>query len=279
MKKYFKSPVFYLLLFTILAQFLAVYITYRFSFSLLAEEVYEPFGQTIEGAVANTIPIILLLLVFGFFIAFLVRFRKFNFIKAILIGALMSSTFSLNLILFSTIFSESSYLPWIISFFLTILVFSVAYFKRLSFLSKSLSLFIGAEAAGYFATILQPPTVFILPLMLAAYDIYAVFAGPLKMIIGKPVKAKTGLKKAKLDFLSLLIIDFGFVKIGLGDIVFYSMLPATAFMLFGLQKMFLTIIATNLGVVLTMILLIRKKIPLPGLAIPMLLGVLTLIFL
>jgi len=76
----------------------------------------------------------------------------------------------------------------------------------------------------------------------------------------------------------LLIVDFDLIKIGLGDVVFYSMLPATAFMLFGLQKMLLTLVATNLGVLITIYLLRKKRIPLPGLPIPMFLGVLSLLF-
>ena len=277
MEKQFKSLILQVLFFTLLTQFLSVFVTYRFSFSLLAEEVYEPFGKTIEGAVANSIPILVYIFIFGFFIAFLVRFRKFDFVKGLLTAILASSVFSLNFILFSTIFPGSNYLTWIISGLLVLLVFLVAYVKRFRFLSRFLSLFIGAEAGGYFATILRPPTVFVLPLILAAYDIYAVFAGPLKRIVGKPPKSGKLSKKPRLDFLSLLIVDFNFVKIGLGDIAFYSMLPATAFILSGLQKMLLTIFATNLGVALTLYLLMKKKIALPGLPIPMLLGILALI--
>jgi len=277
MEKKFKSSIFQILVFVILTQFLAIYFTYKFSFSPLTEEVYEPFGQTVEGAVENSIPMILSVFVFGLFIAFFIKLRKFNFIKIFLTTLLIFSTFFINQILFSVIFPESVYLPWIASALLVFLVFLVTYYKKFNLLSKLLSLLIGAECAGYFATILTPPTVFILPLLMAAYDIYAVFAGPLKKIVGKPTKVKGPLKKLKLDFLSLLIVDFHFVKIGLGDMIFYSMLPATAFMLFGLQRMLLTILATNVGAVLTLFLLNKKKIPLPGLPIPMLLGVLALV--
>jgi len=279
MGEYFKSSFFQILVFTILTQFLSVYITYKFSFSLLSEEVYEPFGRTIKGSLANSIPIILLLFAFGFFIVLLVKFKKFSFIKALLTAVLINSTFFMNLILFSVIFPDSTSLSWIISIFLASLIFFTAYFKKFSFFSKPLSLFIGAEAAGYFATILQPPTVFILPLMLAAYDIYAVFAGPLKSIAGKPAKSKKFLRRVNLDFLSLMLVDFNFVRIGLGDIIFYSMLPATGFMLFGIKKMLLTILATNLGIILTLFLIKEKKIILPGLPIPMLLGIIALLFL
>jgi presenilin-like A22 family membrane protease len=277
MEKKFKLASYKLLAFTLIAQLFAIFITKIFYSSPLAEEAYEPFGNTVEGAIANSLPLIASIFIFGFFLAFLVKWKKFSFIKALVTGFLIGSVFSINIILFSTIFPESILLPWFFSILLVCLVFLVAYSKTFYFLSKFLSLFIGAEIAGYFSTILQPPTVFVFPLLLAIYDIYAVFAGPLKRILGKPIKAKK-VVKIKIDFLPLLIVDFDLIKIGLGDVVFYSMLPATAFMLFGLQKMLLTLVATNLGVLITIYLLRKKRIPLPGLPIPMFLGVLSLLF-
>lgn len=275
MEKKFKLTIFKILIFTLVAQFLAIFITRIFHSSPLAEEVYEPFGSTVEGAVANSLPLIASIFVFGFFLAFLVKWKKFNLIKALITGFLIGSVFSINLILFSTIFPDSI-LSWLISILLVALIFLVAYFKSFYFLSKFLSLFIGAEVAGYFATILRPPTVFVFPILLAIYDVYAVFKGPLKKIIGKP----SGRKKLgiRMNFFPLLIVDFDLIKIGLGDVVFYSMLPAVGFMLFGIEKMFFTLTATNFGMLLTLYLLRKKKIPLPGLPIPMLLGVLSLIF-
>lgn len=277
MEKQFNVASVKLLLSTLIAQFLAIIFTKSFYSSPLAEEVYEPFGSSLEGAVANSLPLIASIFVFSFFLAFLVKWKKFNFIKALVTGFLIGSMFSINFILFSTFFPSSTFLPWLASIFLVLLIFLTAYFKSFYFLSKFLSIFIAAEIAGYFATILQPPTVFVFPLLLAIYDIYAVFKGPLKKIIGKPVRTKKGVK-IKIDFLPLLIVDFDFIKIGLGDVVFYSMLPAVAFMLYSLERMVFTLIATNLGVLLTLYLLRKKRIPLPGLPIPMLLGVLSLIF-
>ncbi|MEM5879536.1 MAG: hypothetical protein QXU74_03530 [Candidatus Aenigmatarchaeota archaeon] len=276
MEKQFKLASLRVLSFTLIAQLLAIFVTRVFYSSPLAEEVYEPFGKSVEGAIANSLPLLASIFIFGFFLAFLVKWKKFNFIKALVTGFLISSVFSINLILFSTIFPDSILLPWFISIFLVVLISLTAYFKSFQFLSNFLSIFIGAEVAGYFATILQPPTVFVFPLLLSVYDVYAVFKGPLKKILGKPARTKKGLK-VKMDFLPLLILDFDFIKIGLGDVVFYSMLPAVAFMLFSLEKMAFTLIATNLGVLITLYLLRKKRIPLPGLPIPMLLGILSLI--
>lgn len=274
--KNFKKAILKLLFFTFFTQLFTLLVTRNFYSTPLVEEAYEPFGQSVGGAVANSLSLILVIFIFGIFLAFLVKFKKFNFVKTIVTSFLMASVFSLTFILSSTIFPDSSILPFIFSILASLLVLLVAYFKQFSFLSKFLSFLIAAEAAGYFATILQPPTVFVFPILLASYDVYAVFAGPLKKILGKPKRVK-GKIKIKLDFLPLLIVDFDLIKIGLGDVVFYSMLPAVGFVLFGIEKMILTLLATNVGVLLTILLLMKKKIPLPGLPIPMLLGVLSLI--
>jgi presenilin-like A22 family membrane protease len=276
MEKKFKLASLKILVFTLFTQILAIFITKIFYSSPLAEEVYEPFGSTVEGAIANSLPLIASILIFSFFLVFLVKWKKFNLIKAIVTGFLIGSVFSINLILFSTIFPNSKFLPWLITIFLVFLIFSVSYLKPFPFLSKFLSLFIGAEVAGYFATVLQPPTVFVFPILLAIYDVYAVFAGPLKKILGKPKKARK-ISTRKIGFLPLLIVDFDYIKIGLGDVVFYSMLPAVGFILHGIARMLLTLLATNFGVFLTLNLLKKKRIPLPGLPIPMIFGVLCLI--
>lgn len=279
MEKPFKSSISQVIAFTLLAQVLTVFITQKFYLSPLIEETYEPFGQTIQGAVANSIPLIITVFIFGIFIALFVRLRRFNLIKIFLTSSLVFATFSISFILFAVLFPDSVLLPFLLSALVIVLILLATYSKRFNFLAKPLSLFIGAETGAYFATILLPPTIYVLPLIMAAYDIYAVFAGPLKKIIGKPSKFKKSLKKSGVGFLSLLIVDFDLVKIGLGDIVFYSMLPASAFMISGVPKMLFTALATNIGVVLTLYLLKKKKIPLPGLPIPMLFGVLALLLL
>lgn len=275
MEEKFKLAIAKVLIFTLITQIFALFITRNLHATPLVEEAYEPFGETVEGAIANSLSLVAVIFIFGIFLAFLVKFKKFNFIKTIVTCFLATSVFSITLIFSSTIF-PNALVAWAISIFTSLLVVLVAYFKTFSFLSKFISFFVGAEAAGYFATILQPPTVFVFPILLAAYDVYAVFSGPLKKILGKPKRVK-GKLKVKLDFLPLLIVDFELIKIGLGDIVFYSMLPAVGFVLFGVEKMLLTMLATNIGVILTLLLLMKKKIPLPGLPIPMLLGVLSLL--
>jgi C4-dicarboxylate transporter len=70
----------------------------------------------------------------------------------------------------------------------------------------------------------------------------------------------------------------GEFSIGTGDTIFYSMLPALAFYQFNLTYALYTLVAVDVGVVITLYLLSRSRL-LPGLPIPMALGLGTLLLL
>jgi hypothetical protein len=107
----------------------------------------------------------------------------------------------------------------------------------------------------------------VLPAAFALYDIYAVFRGPLRMLIGTaPNVALVGMS-----------IRAGVFTLGLGDIVFYTMLPSLAFLQAGYAAALATILAIDAGVIITLFLLSRRRL-LPGLPIPMLFGIVVLLF-
>ena len=68
----------------------------------------------------------------------------------------------------------------------------------------------------------------------------------------------------------------GDFSIGTGDTVFYAMVPALGYYQFGFGSAFLAILAVDAGVVMTLYLLSKAKL-LPGLPIPMGLGVAVLL--
>ncbi|MGD0319953.1 MAG: hypothetical protein ABSB56_09700, partial [Nitrososphaerales archaeon] len=87
--------------------------------------------------------------------------------------------------------------------------------KNRQWLSTIVIAFVGAEVGSFFAT-LPLKTALLLPIAFAVYDIYAVFRGPLKSLIG------TGEKVALVG----MSIRAGEFTLGLGDVVFYTMLPS-----------------------------------------------------
>ena len=147
--------------------------------------------------------------------------------------------------------------------------------KNHPWLSNTVIAFVGAEVGSFFAGTLSPLTSFpwtalLLPLAFAIYDIYAVFRGPLKHLIGtSPNLVLNGMS-----------VKLGEFTVGLGDIVFYTMLPSMALYyianstsyLGGIYASLVTMLVIDLGVGITLFLLSKRRL-LPGLPIPMLLGV------
>jgi hypothetical protein len=76
-------------------------------------------------------------------------------------------------------------------------------------------------------------------------------------------------------------IKAGEFTLGLGDIVFYTLLPSLALFQFdakfGVLPAIFTILAIDAGMVVTLFLLSKRRL-LPGLPIPMLLGVLVVVY-
>jgi hypothetical protein len=144
--------------------------------------------------------------------------------------------------------------------------------KNRPWLSTIVIAFVGAEVGSFFAT-LPLATALLLPVAFSVYDIYAVFRGPLKMLMG------TGEKVALVG----MSIRAGEFTLGLGDVVFYTMLPslplaqlvAHSSMTVAATWAFATLAVMDVGVVATLFLLSRRRL-LPGLPIPMMLGILVL---
>jgi hypothetical protein len=135
---------------------------------------------------------------------------------------------------------------------------------------------LSAEVGSIFASTIPLLTALLLAALFSVYDIYAVFRGPLKQLVTiAPTQALAAVTSRVGDF-----------TLGTGDTIFYSMLPAIALLQsgavaassvgFNLPFAISTMVAIDVGVVITLYLLSRSKM-LPGLPIPMALGLLTLL--
>jgi hypothetical protein len=127
---------------------------------------------------------------------------------------------------------------------------------------------LSAEVGSYFASTIPILTALLLPLVFSLYDIYTVFRGPLRSLV-------TTLPLESMSAVSSKIGDF---SIGTGDTVFYAMVPALAYYRFAISSAFVALVAVDVGVVITLYLLSKAKL-LPGLPIPMFLGVAVLLVL
>ena len=233
---------------------------------------YQPFGSSIHGAIGNS----LLLLAFTFILTslFVWAMRRKSgelFLRRIFVLLIALTGFMMTYLLLSLIMRTittpflAMIVPILAGIGVVIPLILPGTHSRLIPFSSLTCLIIASEVGAYFAFTLEPPTIFLLPLFFAAYDIYAVFKGPLKHLIA--------LNKGGLSPLTIVV---GNIEIGIGDIVFYSMLPAVANIISGTAGFIVTLVTTNAGVVLTLWLANRVKV-FPGLPLPVLFGTLAIL--
>ena len=230
---------------------------------------YDPLGSSPAGATGNALILVGLAFVLTLALVWLLRRKMVMSFRLIVFGSVALSAFILTL-LTADVFAFH-YLPrnfevpvaFGVAILVVVLIAYTIFVKNRPWLSTVILAFVGAEVGSFFAETLSPYTAVALPVAFSIYDIYAVFKGPLKQLIGTaPNVALVGMS-----------VKAGEFTLGLGDIVFYTMLPAVALFRVGTYASIATVLAIDVGVVVTLFLLSRKKL-LPGLPIPMLLGVL-----
>ena len=242
-----------------------------------------PGGSGAGGSAVNVIFYVGFAFAATLLLLWLLRRKKVFSFKVLVFTSLAISGFLLTFITSDDFFSQ--YLAptagpeaelaadILVSLAVVVLIGYTIFVKNRPWLSTVVIAFVGAEVGSFFAT-LPLATALLLPIAFAIYDIYAVFKGPLKSLIG------TGEKVALVG----MSIRAGEFTLGLGDVVFYTMLPSlplaqlvtrssmTAAAIWGV----VTLLVMDVGVVTTLFLLSKRRL-LPGLPIPMLLGVLVLV--
>jgi hypothetical protein len=235
-----------------------------------------PFtNSTPTGSVGDAITLVLLVFATTLVLVWLIRRKLMTSFKTVVFAAVSFSAFTLTWFTVDGVFSKYSWysssfvLPAeiLIALIPVVIVGYTVFVKSYAVLSTVVLGLISAEVGSFFAATLPPTNgvplmALLLALVFAVYDIYAVFRGPLKQLVSI----------APSDAFAAMSVKAGEFTVGLGDVVFYSMLPSVA--LFYLQPLsaLYTLVAVDLGVVLTLFLLTRRRL-LPGLPIPMLLGI------
>ena len=232
---------------------------------------YAPAGTSGVGSFLNAMILVAFAAVLTFALVWLLRRKMVTSFKLIVFLSVAFSAFVLTMVTADNF--AVSYLPSILEVpvafgvpsVLVILVAYIIFVKNNPWISTIILAFIGAEVGSFFAETLSPWTALALPIAFSIYDIYAVFRGPLKSLIGTaPGVALVGMS-----------IKAGEFTLGLGDIVFYTLLPSLALFQFGLAQSLYTMLAIDVGMVITLFLLSKRRL-LPGLPIPMLLGILVI---
>jgi len=233
---------------------------------------YQPVGTSSGGSVANVL--ILVFFVFAATLAavWLVRQKRVKVFQMVIFLGTALAIFLLTLL--SGIAVTSSYVDPTTSLYLslafgaaTVVVLALVSLRKApAWFGLILTGLLSAEVGSYFASTIPILTALLLPLGFSLYDIYTVFRGPLKSLV-------TTLPAESLSAVSSKIGEF---SIGTGDTVFYAMIPALAYFQFTVPTALVALIAVDVGVVITLYLLSKARL-LPGLPIPMFLGVAVLV--
>jgi hypothetical protein len=268
------------LLVVVLIQIAALLITYQNLPTYQAEgpPTLITGGSGATGSAVNVVFYVGFAFAATLLLLWLLRRKMVSSFRLLIFTSLAISAFSLTFITSDSFFSQ--YLQptaelaadLAVSLAVVALIGYTIFVKNRPWLSTVVIAFVGAEVGSFFAT-LPLVTALLLPIAFAVYDIYAVFMGPLKSLIG------TGEKVALVG----MSIRAGEFTLGLGDVVFYTMLPslplaqfvARSSMTVAATWAFATLAVMDVGVVATLFLLSRRRL-LPGLPIPMVLGVLIL---
>jgi presenilin-like A22 family membrane protease len=281
----------------VIAEILALVFANNILISKIPVEQYQPFGnENVVQASANSGILIVFVLIFTLFLVAVIKLGFRSIFRFIAIGLPafflfmlleqqlgLVSLYVLNLSALST-----NILFVLIIAYVILVLYSIL--KGVTFVTTTAFLLATSLIGAYLAVSISPPTLFILPIAFALYDIYAVFRGPLKTLIkvmpitrGKTAKSgkqKSVGKNITADLqkqFGLMLTRIGGFTIGAGDFTFYSMLVAAGFVLKGLLAAVVVGVAINAGVLVTLWILQKYKKPLPGLPIPIFLGIATLI--
>ncbi len=233
---------------------------------------YAPAGTSTAGSLLNAVILIAAVFATTIVAVWLIRSKRVRVFTTVISVGTGLALFLLTLL--TAIDLTANYMNEDASFYLS-LALAAGVVALLAVATKRPRFFVfaplvtgllSAEIGSYFASTLNLATALLLPVVFSLYDIYAVFRGPLKQLVSV----------ASAEVLAGVTSTLGEFAIGTGDTIFYSLLPALALYQFNLTVAVSTMASVDVGVVLTLVLLTRSKM-LPGLPIPMALGLGTIV--
>ena len=241
-----------------------------FAYLLLKTQVatlpVTPFPETPSGSLSNALYFVVIIAFAATLFYLLLKWKSRKLITFLVAFALTAASLLLSAFYLSALLS--SYPNWEI--YVTVLsitiavVFDLAVFKLGGAAQNIVVVFLGGALGVFLGWSIPVVSALLILAFLAVYDIVAVYKGP----VGK-IANNSG-----LDQLKGLSFSFREIQMGLGDLVFYSMLCAVMLLnsdFGGWAPYLLSIAGVLIGAFLTFIMLKKRGI-FPGLPIPIFLG-------
>lgn len=222
-----------------------------------------PFPDTPSGSISNAIYFVIIIAVSATIFYFLLKWKSKKMIFILTTFALTAASVLLSLYYLWLLLS--SFPNWeIYAVVLTIIItvlFELAIFKIGGKAANVAVVGLGGALGVFLGDSIPVWSAMLILVFLAVYDIIAVYKGP----VGK-IAASSG-----LDQLKGLSYAFKDIQMGLGDLVFYSMLSAVMLLNYGWVSYFASLAGILGGSFFTFLMLEKKGI-FPGLPFPIFLG-------
>jgi len=224
-----------------------------------------PISQaTPTGSLFNALYFVIIAAIGATTIFLIIRYRGHKTLR-FLTGFALTSAFLLVSVIYllATLSHIPNYLPIVIALSITIAILAdLAIFHFGGKAADTVVIGVGGALGVFLGANLNVPTSVLILAFLAVFDIIAVYRGP----IGKIAES------SEFDEMKGLSFSFKEFQMGLGDLVFYSLLTGTMFINISLAACLFSVIGIMVGSYLTFLALERREV-FPGLPIPVALGI------
>ena len=222
-----------------------------------------PFSENNASApLGNAVYFVIIVALSATVFYILLKRKSRRLINGLIALALTAASLLLSLVYLSALFAYAPSLDFLViplSVLITV-IFDLAIFRLGSKAGNLVVVLLGGGLGVFFSASIPFYSAVLILVFLAVYDVFAVYYGP----VGK-------IADSGLDQLQGLSYSFKDVQMGLGDLVFYSMLVGTMLFNFGLVSYIVSLIGILAGSFITFLLL-EKRGMFPGLPFPIMLG-------
>ena len=251
----------------ILSVALAGLLTYSLQVAKAPIVTITMFPETTSGVTLNAGIFVVLMAVAGTVMYLFIKFglkRLVKYLINVAMFALLFFLFTWYGILYADFLPSiltSSIWTWLLISLLASLALAVAIYKSKGALHLAAIILIGGMTGTFLGVSIPTLTAAVLLVALAGYDLFAVYKGP----IGKIAQS------TDLDEFTGAVFTYDDLTVGMGDMVFYSMLASNAMMNFGP----LPFVAASIGVIVGAYLgfkMLEGRDMFPGLPFAVILG-------
>ena len=222
-------------------------------------------GDTPGASIGNGLYFVILIALAATVFYVLIKRKNKLVIKGLLVLSMTTASLLLSVVYLLALFPYFDSVYYVISavaIAITVL-FDLAIFRLGSVSRNVVVVCLGGALGIFFAKYVPMSSAIVLLIFLAVYDVIAVYKGP----VGKIANS------SGLDILQGLSFTFKDIQMGLGDLVFYSMMMGV--MVFSFPQDILPTVAAIVGILAGSIITffaLEKKGIFPGLPFPIMLG-------